>query len=423
MERGMKRTDNAIFGRHSDRVVVTIFGFPWNNPCDFVRQTTLALTKKARVGAFSPIFCPFWYQLIFNRNIRRDWLSVFKEKNITYFPSVCLLPLRRFRQIERLNMTFNLMLFKVLYRYQFERKPVFWITSYALKRRTRLFEKRGFVVYDRIDQPVFQDSRTDQSTSRDDDRRLLEGSDCVFVNSPYSLEYVRKYNKNSFLVPCGCALDLFEDERSAIPEELRGINRPIIGLTGRIDERLDFDILCDLARKRKDWSFVFVGSSWNWMDAEKVEKKYHVNDQIAELEGLSNTYFLGQKPKERVADFISAFDVCLIPYDLSLEFVKGCNPMKVYEYLAMGKPVVSTPVEAVKQHSPVVRIAGDGGGFEASIEAFLKSGSNESEISARKNIARENSWEEKVNRMWDIVTGLAGGESSPTLTVDDANGG
>ena len=333
----MTQKEKILSSKLSDRTVVVLFGFPWNNPCDFVKQTTLALTKKARVGAFSPLFCPFWYQIIFNRNIRRDWCSVFKEKNISFFPSFGLLPLRRFRQVERLNMTFNLLLFKVLYLLKFNRKPVFWIISYALKRHTRIFEKKGFVVYDRIDQPVFQDSRADQSTSKEDDRRLLEGADCVFVNSPYSLEYVRKYNANSFVVPCGCALDLFTDEGSVIPEELRGINRPIIGLTGRIDERLDFDILRDLAGKRKDWSFVFVGSTWNWMDAEKVEKRYHVNDHVAQLEGFSNTYFLGQKPKEQVADFISAFDICLIPYDLSLEFVRGCNPMKVYEISGHGQ--------------------------------------------------------------------------------------
>jgi len=74
--------------------------------------------------------------------------------------------------------------------------------------------------------------------------------------------------------------------------------------------------------------------------------------------------------------------------------------MKLYEYLAMGKPVVSTPIQAVKQYSPVVKIAGNAVGFEKAIEKFLKEGYNKKKEGKRKKIALENSWEEKVKKMW-----------------------
>jgi len=157
-----------------------------------------------------------------------------------------------------------------------------------------------------------------------------------------------------------------------------------------------------LAKKREDWSFVFVGSSFSqelhqFMAADLT---YH----LQRLRRFSNVYFLGRKPKEKLADFITAFDVCLIPYDVSQEFVLGSNPMKLYEYLAVGNPVVSTPIEAVKCYSPIVKIASNAHDFEKAIEASLSEGyNNKKEKEERKNIAVKNSWEEKVNEMWEQV--------------------
>ncbi|GAG07285.1 unnamed protein product, partial [marine sediment metagenome] len=125
---------------------------------------------------------------------------------------------------------------------------------------------------------------------------------------------------------------------------------------------------------------------------------------LERLQKLPNTYFLGRKPKERLPHFLFLFNVCLIPYDVSLEFVQGCNPMKLYEYLALGKPVVSTPIEAVKVFSPIVKIANNVVGFEKAIREFLKKEYNKKEEKKRKKIAQENSWEKKVERMWQAVS-------------------
>jgi hypothetical protein len=385
--------------KNKKEVVVVLSHLPWDFPCDYVKQTSLELTKRAKVILLSPLDFPTFRQVIFERKK----ISFSQKGGIVIFPTIGMIPFQRLDVIKKLNIRLNLFLFRLFYLLKFgQQRPIFWAFSYRLAEIKNWFGWAKILVYDRVDQVASLDLKEDK-VMKQKDQQLLRVADYVFTNSPYALKYIKQDNKKSFLVPCGSATDLFLERKTKQSREMKKIKRPILGLIGSIDHRLDFKILYPLAKKRKDWSFAFIGSAFS---QETAQFQITGLDQwLNKLKKLPNIFFLGQKPKEKLADFIASFDACLIPYDISQEFVKGCNPMKLYEFLGMGKPVVSTPIAAVKQYSPTVQIASSAAGFEKAIEKLLKEGRDKGREEKRKKIALENSWEEKVKKMWQIAIG------------------
>jgi len=379
------------------KIIVIIFHLPWDFPADFTKQISRELAKEMWVIAYNPFYFPTFKNLIFNRKKREKWRALFREKGIIYFPSVAIIPFQRVAIIERLNRKINFLFFRVFYFLRFGwQKPIFWTFSCQFAELLGQFRWREILVYDRVDQ-VSSLNPKENKAIKDNDQRLLKAADYVFTNSPYALTYIKKYNKSSFLTPWGYTPELFERRKAKIPIEIKKIKKPRIGFVGGIDYRLDFKILFPLAKRRKDWNFIFIGGAFCGKDSQL--KIINFKKNLARLKSLPNTYFLGKKPKKLIPDFISGLDVCFIPCDVSQEFVKGSNPMKLYEYLAMGKPVVSTPIPAIEIYSPIVKIGRNAQEFEEKIKECLRMKDNKEEIKKRQKIARENSWEKKVKKM------------------------
>ncbi len=380
--------------------VVVLSNLPWDFPCDYIKQTSLELAKKAKVIVFSPTHTPTIRQKLarFLKGVRKEK----KEDNgVLIYESIGLVPFQRFKIIRRVNLALNSSFFYVYYLFKYGfRKPILWTFSWYLAEVLPFFRWGKFLVYDRVDQAGSVDPVQDRKIKALD-RQYLSSVDFVFVNSPYALNFVKNYNQNSFLVPCGCAIELFLNNKVSIPDDLIRIKKPVIGLVGSIDHRIDFSIIYPLVKKNPNWSLVFIGTPFTKDSAQ--HKKAKLDEWLGKLKVLPNVYFLGQKAKNEIPGYIKGFDVCLIPYDIDQEFVKGCNPMKLYEYLAMGKPVVSTPIAAVAQYSPTVGIASTSPGFEKQISRFLKEKKNIQEIEKRKKIALDNSWAKKVAIMWRTV--------------------
>jgi hypothetical protein len=107
-----------------------------------------------------------------------------------------------------------------------------------------------------------------------------------------------------------------------------------------------------IALARPQWQLVFAGSEWDAGCAH----------ELAALKALPNVHFLGLLPVEHVPQFIVSCDVCLIPYRVNDE-TRAISSLKLYEYLAAGRPVVSARVPAAEEHAAVVRMADGDGGF------------------------------------------------------------
>ncbi|GAA4346106.1 hypothetical protein GCM10023185_00300 [Hymenobacter saemangeumensis] len=172
---------------------------------------------------------------------------------------------------------------------------------------------------------------------------LMRKSGAVFCNSLDFTERARRYNPNSFYIGNGFDAAQFSAEPAhALPPDLAAIPGPRIGYVGAlITMRLDLPLLEELARQRPKWSFVLVG----WQD-EAFER--------SALHSLPNVYFLGRKHTHDVPAYLQHFDVCINPQAIN-EITLGNFPLKILEYLAMGKPVVATVTntmtEVFSEHS------------------------------------------------------------------------
>ncbi|MEW5948592.1 MAG: glycosyltransferase [Thermodesulfobacteriota bacterium] len=223
------------------------------------------------------------------------------------------------------------------------------------------------------------------------EKHILEKIDCIIATSRGLYDKKKVEGKPTYLLPHGVEYDHFSKASlpgTEIPEDIRLLKRPIIGYHGLIQDLIDFDIIKGIARKRPDWSIVMIG-----------DRIFDVNNVPTE----KNIHFLGRKPYEELPNYIKAFDVCLIPYKI-VERTMYSNPVKLREYLASGKPIVSTPQPEVLYYKRYLKIASDARGFVDAIEALLSNDTGE-DRRLRMGIAEQETWEKVVDKFEHILYG------------------
>jgi len=229
-----------------------------------------------------------------------------------------------------------------------------------------------------------------------DELKLLKKADCVITSSPKLFEEKSEYNKNTFFVPnAGDYQDFSKAMREDIhiPKDISSIPRPVIGFVGAIDRyKLDFQLVTYLAERNPNWSIVLigpVGQAENQTDVRVFKEK-------------QNIYLLGQKDYKVLPNYIKAFDVCIIPY-LNSEYTAGCFPLKFFEFMATGKPIVISGLPALEEYDGLVKIAHSKEEFSRLVQMVLKSDSEKNK-QRRMKIAKKNTWDEKVKTITKIIT-------------------
>lgn len=215
------------------------------------------------------------------------------------------------------------------------------------------------------------------------DRDLSLRADLLFVATPGLEAPKRALNPNTVFSPHGVDVDLFRqamDERTELPERVRGIPRPVIGYIGTIHEWVDLDLLAWLASERPTWSFLLVG---------------HAATDVSALRDLPNVHFAGPQPYADLGRWSKAIDVALIPQRRT-RWIANANPLKLREYLAAGRPVVSVRNPEIEKFASWVRIADDHHAFLAAIDAaLLDTGRDAAE--ARAAVVADQTWERRVD--------------------------
>ncbi len=215
------------------------------------------------------------------------------------------------------------------------------------------------VVYDCMDELSGFAGAPPQLRRRE--QELFEQADVVFTGGHHLYEAKRQRHSNVHPFPSSVDVPHFARARaiSEEPPDQAAIPRPRIGFYGVLDERLDTELIADLADARPDWNIVLVGPVC------KIEP--------ASLPRRANIHYLGPKSYEDLPDYLAGWDVALLLFARN-EATRFISPTKTPEYLAAGKPVVSTPIHDVVHpyaDRGLVRIASDAAGFEAAIEACL----------------------------------------------------
>jgi glycosyltransferase involved in cell wall biosynthesis len=176
-----------------------------------------------------------------------------------------------------------------------------------------------------------------------------------------------------------------------LPPELERIPRPRLGYVGALsDFKIDFDLLARIADDQPSWHFVLIGD----------EREGQADEGLARLAKRQNVHLLGWRPYDDLPRYMSGFDVALLP-QLINEYTQAMFPMKFFEYLAAGLPIVTTPLDAIRDFNSLYSVASDAMSFMNAIQAQLDS--RRAPLSLDDPVLIENSWDTRLNSMLKIV--------------------
>jgi glycosyltransferase involved in cell wall biosynthesis len=250
-----------------------------------------------------------------------------------------------------------------------------------------------FAVYDCVDEFAASRGLVRRKVVEELERRLLQKVSMVIVTHEALRVAKSRSGRPVHLIPNAAEPDHFA--RAAAPETptaplLTGMPRPIIGFVGSLQYWIDFNLLRFLARSRPNWSFVLIGPVGRLAE-------------ISKLKGFPNVHVLGPRPYVELPSFVKAFDVCLNPYVVD-ELAANCSPLKLYEYLASGKPVVSVDMPAANEFNGVVAIGRDYAEILAKIDEMLNTPDPDGRLAADRMAAvAPHSWENRFRALESVL--------------------
>lgn len=264
------------------------------------------------------------------------------------------------------------------------RDPVVYIGCLPALEVAKRLGRRQFLIYERTD--VFEEmpgANKSYLVSLNDE--LIKTADLVlYVNKALWEEGVKK-NKNSLLIGHGVDFDFFANAAKSkhIPEDITKIARPIVGFYGDFCERTsDMELLEYVVERLPNLSFVFIGS---------------ISADISRFSRFGNVYFFGRKSYKEIPNYGKEFDVAIMPWNNS-KWIEFCNPIKIKEFLALGKPVVSTYYPEIEPYSDLVYIARDYDEFISCIHEAVEEHDPAKAEDRRKRVQDE-TWDSKVEQI------------------------
>ena len=185
-------------------------------------------------------------------------------------------------------------------------------------------------------------------------------------------------------IPNGVEIDLFGAAQASLetPPELARLPRPRLGYVGTVGHWLDMALLKHVAEQRPQWPIAVVGP---------------VEPGASPSSLPPNLTLLGERPYASLPAYLAAMDVLLIPFRL-MDLTHAVNPIKLYEYCAIGKPIVSTPIAEVVAEGGLCHVGAATGPFLEAVDAAVLEAErpDPARIAARRAVARESSWDGRV---------------------------
>ncbi len=227
---------------------------------------------------------------------------------------------------------------------------------------------------------------------------LLAIVDYVFVTSPELLARKSVFHHRVFFLP---NVADFEHFNQAIvcdlpfPSDLQSMSKPMIGFIGAISGyKLDFDLIRQLVVARPQYQFVFIGKIGEgdpWTD-------------IQSLQGFSNLHFIGPKAYSELPAYLRQFSACLLPCAIN-DYTRNMFPMKFFEYMAAGRPVVTTPLPALVSYGEFCDIATTADEFAVCLDRITQCPDTE-KIQRGVVEAKRNTYLARTQTMLDMIGGL-----------------
>lgn len=336
----------------------------------------------------SPLHLFRWRSRAYTADKFRLWLRggrfdhegrLFAYNHLTLLP-VFNAPVLRSRLAARYALDLSVPnLYRVLERRGFSNPNVIWIDHLifaGLIDRWRSAHK----VYRMADDPrLFPQAYPAPLLDASD--RLLREADLIVVTAERLYDRVMNVRREDVVyVPNGVDYDRFSTPGGALPPEYRAIPAPRVVYTGSLEDWFDTEMVEAAAKARPDVSFVIIGPA---------------RIRLRQLGRLRNVHLLGKRPYESMPAYLSGAAIGIIPFRRST-LIDAVNPIKLYEYLAAGLPVVSTRWDELERLGLPVSLVGDAAEFIEALDAYLEDRGDEA---ARRAVARDHSWESRFRRI------------------------
>lgn len=225
--------------------------------------------------------------------------------------------------------------------------------------------------------------------------QVLRDANLIIATSKVIAEDLQaRCNRPVTVVPNGVDFEAFQAPAAAEPADLAALPRPRIAHVGRLNRKIDIELMAELARRHPDWSVILIGPV---VDLDERDTRIH-----AQCRSIPNLHLLGAKPRDELPGYMHAIDVGLLAYRTGVLWTEGIYPLKLHEYLASGLPIVSADIPAVRDFPDVVRIARSVDEWSNAIEAALADTVPERRT-LRVETARANSWTRRAETIESLL--------------------
>jgi glycosyltransferase involved in cell wall biosynthesis len=254
------------------------------------------------------------------------------------------------------------------------------------------------VYYDCLDEITLFSGHADPERFMAFERNLVQQSSGVFVTAEKLEHQLRLLRSDVPIVrvPNGVDFSWFQSRarEGGVPGDIATLKKPIAGYVGVLRSWIDYELVAALAQELPDISVVMVGP----LDFEK---------RIEHLRKIPNLHWLGRRDYAEVPLYINSFDACIIPF-IRGKISETTNPVKVFEYFALGKPVVSTPLHELEPFAAdgLALVAESRSEFLAAVRRALAD-KDEERSCMRMDVARKHSWNEHVRTMLTMIESTA----------------
>ena len=333
--------------------------------------------------------------------IKSDWKRFFRwlggpqKRETNLYVGTLPLVLPFFQMFPIVNKINNWVILKILRHWQKRLRinnPILWTyTPYSGYFIGKLGEK--LAVYDCVDEFSVVKGLVKGKTIKRLEEELIKKVNLVIVTHKNLLQSKKTLTKNIYLISNAADIDHFKKTffpGTPVALEIKSIPKPIIGFLGSIQYWIDLDLIRFIAKARPDWSIVLVGPIGRLAKIDKIKN-------------LKNVYLLGRRKYQNLPSYLKAFDVCINPYKID-EVAENCSPLKLYEYLASGKPIVSVDMPEARKFEELIEIGQNYSDFLKKIQKVLNHFPESSVgIEARTKEAKKNSWDSRFLELEKIL--------------------
>jgi len=306
-----------------------------------------------------------------------------------YVVSLIFLPLQGNPVIDRINNMLVTMQLKLLLSFFKMKQPLLWIENIRAADFIKCCEW-SLVIYHVSD--LFEECSYTRNKEKLQslEKAASQMSDLIVCVSRQLYEAKKTTRDNVHYLPHGVDFDLFRKaiENKESYKSIIGVSSPIAGYFGTLTAQNDIELLEYCVTTLKHISFVFAGQI--------------TGGDYSKLLGLPNAMFLGKVAYKEIPKLCGAFDLCLLPWKMN-QWIKSCNPLKLFEYMASGKPIVSVLInEVVINFADVVSTASTKEEFCNAITWELEN-DNEQRRNKRIAIAKKYSWPNMIEVLSDLI--------------------